>query len=138
MVVSVYLRDLVSIAVLSLVTLAISMALYLSLRLVVGSSSSDSGVSTIKIESVTCSDEGVKVKISNVGSSGILVRTVEVYDAKLRTTLCVHRTSVELEAGSSREVTIQECNLKDSVYQVKVVTATGKQVILTLTGITCS
>ena len=137
MVMSVYLRDLVSIAVLSLVTLAISMALYLGLKLVVGSSSEDSRVDTIKIDSVSCSNGEVRVKVSNTGGSKILVRAVEVYDVRLKTTMCIHRAPVELEAGSSSEITIPECSLGDSVYQVKVVTATGKQITLTLTGATC-
>jgi len=105
---------------------------------IAGSGEARLEVEAVKVDSVECFADSIRVRISNIGDTGALVKSVEIVDRASSTTICYNSNPLlELEPRSSGEVVVAGCAARAGVYEARVTTRTGYEATLVFTSTAC-
>lgn len=126
-------RDVIAVAITTIITLTVSLSLYTLFTAITGYNTRGSSIEEIRVELVDCGERLVKIRVGNLGSNEITIRHVIIQDRSSQTPICSNNPLLELKPGESREIEVS-CNLKPGAYDIKLTTLSGYETTLIVTS----
>lgn len=121
-----------------IVTLISSFTFYLVLLAIAGSGEAEPEVEAVKVYSIECFADSIKVKISNVGDTWVSIKSAKIVDRASSTVLCYNSNPLlELEPKAQGEVVVAGCAIGPGIYEARITTGTGYEAILVFTPTMC-